>query len=148
RPLATVMAVGLAAALRRGPAWHGVLVPVPLHGARERERGFNQSVLLARALAERVEPPLPVALDALRRTRPAPPHVGWSRAERPGNVAGAFACAPDSVAGQRVILVDDVATSGATLTACAEAVRRAGAARVYGLVFSRAGSTGDPVAGG
>ena len=114
------------------------MVPVPLARGRRRERGFNQSELIAERLAEALE--LPLVTAALERVRETRPQVGRSAAERRENVRGAFAC-PDGglVADRRVIVIDDVATTGATLRACAEPLKAAGAARVFGLVVARGG---------
>ncbi len=109
------------------------LVPVPLHPARLRERGYNQAELLARAVAAALERSL--RTDLLRRMRATPPQVAsQSRAERARNVRNAFLSAP--VDGGVFVLVDDVMTTGATLEAAAQALLRAGASRVYGLVFA------------
>jgi ComF family protein len=111
------------------------IVPLPLHPARERERGYNQSGLLAVALAGRLE--LPV-LPAAVRTRKTNDQVGLTRRERQENVRGAFACPdPALVAGRRLLLVDDVCTTGSTLVACAAPLLRANAASVRGLVVAR-----------
>ena len=111
------------------------LVPVPLHPARRRERGFNQAELLARELARLLDAPL--STGALRRTKDTSSQVSTStRAERLRNVRDAFA-ATDEVDGATVVLVDDVTTTGATLLAAAQALLSAGAARVYGLTFAR-----------
>jgi ComF family protein len=113
-----------------------LLVPVPLAAARQRQRGFNQSELIARRLSEQIGVPMDVT--ALRRIRETPPQVGRSAADRRLNVSGAFECVePGAVAGRRVALVDDVMTTGATLDACAEVLKRHGAARVYGVVVAR-----------
>lgn len=110
------------------------LVPVPLHPARRRERGFNQAELLARELARLLDAPL--STGALRRTRDTSSQVGTStRAERLKNVREAFA-PTDGMDGATVVLVDDVTTTGATLLAAAQALLSAGAARVYGLTFA------------
>ncbi len=110
------------------------LVPVPLHPARRRERGFNQAELLARELARLLDAPL--STGALRRTKDTSSQVSTStRAERLRNVREAFA-ATDGVDGATVVLVDDVTTTGATLLAAAQALLSAGAARVYGLTFA------------
>ena len=110
------------------------VAPVPLHARRESERGFNQSALLARVIGAALGAPVQAA--ALVRRRDTPPQVGMSRYQRQENVHGAFAC-PGSAAGCRVLLVDDVCTTGATLEACAAALRSAGASRIWGLVAAR-----------
>ncbi len=112
-----------------------VLAPLPLHPKRERQRGYNQARLLADHLGRRLG--LPV-VDAAARVRETGEQVGRSRAERQTNVKGAFVCAdPGLVAGQTVLLIDDVCTTGSTLFACATPLLRAGAAQVWGLVVAR-----------
>jgi ComF family protein len=115
-----------------------VVVPVPLHPTRLAERGYNQAALLAAAAAR--ELPAPLEPRALRRRRPTLQQAHLARARRLENVAGAFAPGPraPSVLGRRVLLVDDVATTGATLAACARALREAGAASVTPVVVARA----------
>ncbi len=110
------------------------VVPVPLHPARLRERGFNQSALLARPVARALAVPL-VTAD-LRRVRDTPPQASLTAAARATNVKGAFLAlrAP----GSRVLLVDDVRTTGATLAECGEALVTAGADEVFTLVLARA----------
>ncbi|HEY6256025.1 MAG TPA: ComF family protein [Xanthobacteraceae bacterium] len=114
------------------------LVPVPLHWRRQWGRRFNQSAVLADVVAKASG--LSVAHRALRRIKATPQQVGLARAERAVNVQGAFRV-PQSgrieVTGRRLILVDDVLTSGATLEACTRALLRAGAAGVDVLVFAR-----------
>ncbi|CAN7600776.1 ComF family protein [Variovorax paradoxus] len=111
------------------------VLPMPMAPARLRERGFNQALELARRLA-------PAKTDAalLLRTRETPAQSGLARAERLGNLRGAFAVEPlraHELQGRRVVLVDDVMTSGASLFAAAAALRLAGAAHVTALVFAR-----------
>ncbi|HWP15662.1 MAG TPA: ComF family protein [Xanthobacteraceae bacterium] len=114
------------------------LVPVPLHWRRLWSRRFNQSAALAQAISRATA--IPVAHTALRRVKATAQQVGLSRAERATNVQGAFRAehgAKADVAGRRVIVIDDVLTSGATSDACARALLRAGAAQVDVLVFAR-----------
>ena len=111
------------------------VVPVPLHPRRQAERGFNQSALIATTVAERLG--VPLLEGALSRTRETPPQAGLNAAERKVNVRGAFA-APARLEGRTLLLVDDVCTTGATIDACARALRRAGAARVLAVTATRA----------
>lgn len=135
-PMAEVMATAWQAAAPHRSAVHLVYVPVPLHPRRERERGFNQSALLARCLARRTG--AAVQPTALTRIRATAPQARQSMAEaRAANVAGAFQ-ARESVAGWDVVLVDDVTTTGATLAACAEPLRAAGVRSVRAVAFARA----------
>jgi len=112
-----------------------VIVPVPLHPQRLRERGYNQSALLARELARHTG--IPVAEGTLQRITPTPPQVGLRAAERAENVRGAFRCQDDALARRQVLLVDDVLTTGATLRACAEALLERQASAVWGLTLAR-----------
>ncbi|MBN2369194.1 MAG: ComF family protein [Vicinamibacteria bacterium] len=113
-----------------------IVVPVPLHGRRLRERGYNQSALIAGALARRAG--LSCVSGALERRRWTPPQTGLSAAARRANVAGAFVVRqPAAVAGRTVILVDDVYTTGATIRACARALRDANAREVRVLTIAR-----------
>jgi ComF family protein len=114
-----------------------VVVPVPLHHERERERGYNQAALLSEPLARRLR--LPHKAVLLMRTRARPDKQMLSLEERWESVRGAFATRPGSqVDNLRVLLVDDVLTTGATLDACARALRDAGAKSVIGLTVARA----------
>jgi ComF family protein len=114
------------------------LVPVPLHWRRLWARRFNQSAMLAAAIS--AETGLPVAAGAIKRVKPTAQQVGLSRTERAANVQGAFRVPAEgrgAVAGRRLVLVDDVLTSGATVDGCARALIRAGAANVDVLIFAR-----------
>lgn len=114
------------------------LVPVPLHWRRLWMRRFNQSTLLAKAIT--FASGVPLADNALKRIKPTAQQVGLSRSERAQNVQGAFRVPPDgkpAVRARRIILVDDVLTSGATADACTKALLRAGALSVDVLVFAR-----------
>jgi ComF family protein len=114
-----------------------VVVPVPLHRERERERGYNQADLIAKPLAKRLG--LPYRAVLLMRTRPRPDKQVLSMSERWESVRGAFATRPGSQVDKlRVLLVDDVVTTGATLDACAKALWGAGAKSVIGLTVARA----------
>ncbi|MBE7413767.1 MAG: ComF family protein [Deltaproteobacteria bacterium] len=112
------------------------VVPVPLHPKRIRERGFNQSLLLARALCKGLG--LPLARAGLERTRDTEKQTGLGADERKKNVAGAFRVRkPGSFRGMRVLLIDDVYTTGATIRECARALRKDGA-EVMALTLARA----------
>ena len=113
-----------------------VLVPVPLHHKRLKERGYNQSRLLARELGKLIN--LPVVDDCLIRQRHASPQARASTVdERRSNVDGAFTCRDHRLRDKQVLLIDDVSTSGATLDACAVALKTSGATTVWGLVLAR-----------
>jgi len=130
----------LAEPLSRCYAEHGlqadVIVPVPLANARRRSRGYNQAALLARELSRSTGVSL---AETLRRVGHARPQAASASAEeRRSNVIGAFEVArPGDVIDRRVLIVDDVATTGATLNACADVLRAAGAAEVLGLTLAR-----------
>ena len=115
-----------------------LLVPVPLHWKRGWSRRYNQSGALARVIERRTG--VKTSSEALRRVRPTQQQIGLSRKERASNVQGAFKVAADRqslIHGRRVVLIDDVLTSGATVDACARALLRAKAASVDVLVFAR-----------
>jgi len=114
-----------------------VIVPVPLHRWRLLQRRFNQAALLAAEVSRLTRVPCDPLL--LRRTRATPRQVGLARSERARNMVGVFAVAGDHearLAGRRVVLVDDVITTGATVEAAARVLKRAGAARVDVLALA------------
>jgi len=134
RPLGRWMASAGAELLSDADA----LVPVPLHWTRLLQRRFNQSALLAQAIRKQAR--VTVADHILVRSRATRPQYGLARSERARNVQGAFEvekAARTGVKGQKLVLIDDVLTSGATVDACARALRRAGASRVDVLVLAR-----------
>jgi ComF family protein len=136
RPLGEIMVEALengAAAL--DPDSIDVVSAVPLHEARLKERGFNQSELLAEAVADAIGKPLKWLL---RKARPTMPQVDLPRRSRPANVRDAFQPRlQEVIAGQRVLLIDDLFTTGATLTECARVLRRADAAEVRAFTLAR-----------
>ena len=114
-----------------------VLVPTPLHPLRLRSRGYNQSALLAREIGQRLN--LPVREDMLTRVKNPRPQVETRSAEeRRNNVADNFECQADAT-GLKALLIDDVATTGSTLSECALALKAAGAVRVHALTLARDG---------
>jgi ComF family protein len=154
RPAAHVLGRMLAeamAGLKFGSAETAVLViPVPLAAARERQRGFNQAQEIARAAAKcwsrrgavagetPALPAMELNTSALRRRRETESQTGLTRHQRRANLRGAFVVArPEQVAGHEVILVDDVYTTGTTVSECARVLRRAGAAEVYVATAAR-----------
>lgn len=113
-----------------------LLVPVPLHAERRRERGYNQAELIARPLSK--EFGIRLAADLLVRTKPRPPQLLLSRSERWKSVRGAYVTpAGRQVDNVCILLVDDVFTTGATLDACSRALKRAGASAVLALTVGR-----------
>ena len=124
----------LALALPRAERFD-VVVPMPLHWMRQWKRGFNQSELLAREIARRGGTPM---RNLVRRSKSTSPQAGLTNAKRRANVSGAFHVRrPEQVRGLRILLVDDVMTTGATASACARELKRAGAARVALLTVAR-----------
>ena len=111
------------------------VVPVPLHRERLRQRGFNQACLLADELRRRLAIFEPVG--ELVRTRPTPPQVGNDRLRRFENVRDAFEWHGPALCGEAMLLIDDVATTGATLDACAKALHDAGSGPVTGVSVAR-----------
>jgi len=121
-------------------------VAVPLATQRERERGFNQSAILASELATIWR--IPAWNHALLRSRPTVSQTELTPGERKGNVAGAFCVRPecgDSLTGAHIILVDDIVTTGATLRACSSALFHAGARTISYMTFGRAPASGDRI---
>jgi ComF family protein len=136
--LAPMMGKWMARAGRELLSEADALLPVPLHCRRLWARRFNQSAALAGAISDICSKP--VLHSALKRVRATPQQVGLSKTERADNVQGAFRVPADEkaqVAGRRLVLIDDVLTSGATVDTCARALLRAGAAHVDVLVFAR-----------
>jgi ComF family protein len=114
-------------------------VPVPLHPRRLRERGFNQSALLARHVARRTG--IELDLFTFRRVKDTPAQSLLGKRARRSNVRGAFAVTdPARFKGKTIVLIDDVATTGSTLHECSVVLKRAGADAVLGLVFARTGT--------
>ncbi|GIV96929.1 MAG: hypothetical protein KatS3mg057_1586 [Herpetosiphonaceae bacterium] len=110
---------------------------VPLHSHRQRERGFNQAELLTRYLSKGLGLPL---AGGLRRNRATPSQVGMEAEARKMNVRGAFEWAAAQPPPERVAIIDDVLTTGATFAACAAALAAAGACEIYGLALAEAGA--------
>ena len=136
--LAPMMGHWMARAGRELLGQADALLPVPLHWRRLWARRFNQSAALAHAISDIAG--VPVLHGALKRVRATPQQVGLSKTERADNVQGAFRVPAEEkpqVAGRRLVLIDDVLTSGATVDTCARALLRAGAAHVDVLVFAR-----------
>ncbi|MDP2296589.1 MAG: ComF family protein [Pseudolabrys sp.] len=141
--LAPMMGRWMARAGRELLSGADALVPVPLHWRRLWARRFNQAAALARAIS--AISGVPVLDDGIRRVRATPQQVGLSKTERGDNVQGAFRVPSGrkpAIAGRRLVLVDDVLTSGATVDTCARALLRAGAAHVDVLVFARVVAAG------
>ncbi|MCI0403186.1 MAG: ComF family protein [Acidobacteria bacterium] len=146
RPAARVLGEMLALAVQELPAEGGtgvrVVIPVPLHSSRLRQRGFNQAELIARAALSRV--PGCAAADfhlrtgVLRRKRATDTQTGLTRHQRRENIRGAFEVTrPAEIAGKEALLVDDVFTTGTTVSECAKVLLRAGAARVLVATVAR-----------
>ncbi|HWD18388.1 MAG TPA: ComF family protein [Verrucomicrobiae bacterium] len=127
-PFLAGLLVRQAAPVLQGEKWDAI-VPVPLHRAKEREREFNQAARLARHLSAATG--LPVRHGLVRRVKPTNTQTRLTRPQRAANVAGAFAfAAPARLAGENIVLLDDVLTTGATTDACARALREGGAGRI------------------
>ena len=136
RALASTLGQLLADFIEANPLPADMLVPVPLHRRRERSRGYNQSLLLAQWMGKSTG--LPLEAGALQRLRATPSQARSVRQEeRRANVAGAFAAEATLVQDRRVLVIDDVCTTGSTLEACSMALKQAGAASVWGLTLAR-----------
>lgn len=135
RPLGLLLAETLAPVVAE---WHAdLLLPVPLHRRRIRKRGFNQAALLVELLAREWQ--LPQERHLLQRVRWTEPQVNLPAPARPGNVKGAFALGKGAeVEGKRIILVDDVFTTGSTIAECGRVLKRAGATAVFAVTLARA----------
>ncbi len=140
------LTVGLARLM--ADRWHSnpmpsdLLVPVPLHPARQRERGYNQSDLLARALGDMIS--LPVVTTGFNRVRHTQSQMSLNAADRRENVQGAFVYnsrRDNIISDRRVVVIDDVCTTGSTLEACSLALKDAGASTVWGFTLARAHHT-------
>lgn len=115
---------------------YSLIIPVPLHIKRLRQRGFNQSLILARALAKKWQ--IPVNFSLLKRHKFTETQTGLHKAERNKNIKGAFEVGDKKIiAGKNVILVDDVYTTGATINECARILTKAGAKKVAVLTLAR-----------
>ncbi|MBI2484195.1 ComF family protein [Candidatus Uhrbacteria bacterium] len=137
RDLAAIMASALAHELSYIPTYDQecLLIPVPLHESKLRERGFNQAELIATRLAGMIG--AQINTNAVARVRSTRTQVTLNRKQRKENVRQAFACVdPLSVAGRKIILIDDISTTGSTLSELAGIVRSSGAVEVSGLVFA------------
>ena len=143
RPAANVLGRMLAEAvedLRPLFADKPMVVPVPLHARKLRQRGFNQAELIARVAAKLMpaESRLPLGAELLHRCRETQSQIGLSRNQRRQNMRGAFAVAkPEEVSGREILLVDDVFTTGTTVSECARMLRRAGASKVFVATVAR-----------
>jgi ComF family protein len=149
-PAAPVLGKLLAEAITQLQPWGDsppLLVPVPLHAGKRRERGFNQAELIVRSAARYLQQPLEIA-TVLKRQRPTHSQVGLTREERIANLRDAFrVVAPERVKGRTVIVVDDVMTTGSTVSECARVLKKAGAERVWAATVARTlKSAGQPEA--
>ncbi|NOZ48861.1 MAG: ComF family protein [Chloroflexi bacterium] len=141
--LAAPLATYLLDHLDTHPLPFDFLIPVPLHAQRLAHRGYNQSALLAAQVGARRG--IAVRSDVIYRTRHTPPQVQLSRQQRLQNMEQAFAATqPHMLAGERILLIDDVCTTGATLRACATALKETGAGEIWALTVARARAPLDP----
>ncbi len=136
RQLGEELGIRLAATARMQEWTIDIMIPVPLHADRLKQRGYNQAQVICEYAAEQLE--LPCVPQALKRERYSQSQVGLSAKERKENVADAFSAAPNLVSGNTVLIVDDVCTTGSTLNECAQALIAAGARQVYALTVTAA----------
>jgi len=133
RPLGQLMRDIVLGCLKDGAA--SVIVPVPLHAERLKQRGYNQSELLAREIGQYTG--LPIASHVLVRVKNTPSQTGLNRKDRWANLNRAFALVPgETISGKAVLLLDDIFTTGATVDACARILKNGGAARVDVIAFA------------
>lgn len=133
RPLGTLMAYRVKSLGITGRI--GIVVPIPLYPGREMERGYNQSLLLAKVVAEQLQKPL--WSEVLVRKKFLTPQTQLGRKERLKNLTGAFEYSQSKqVKGSSILLVDDIVTTGATLLSCANALQKAGAREIYGVTWA------------
>lgn len=139
-PAARALGAMLAQAIEKLQIRQAVVVPVPLHARKQRQRGYNQSELIARAAlkATHASADFELATHVLERRRETQSQIGLSSHQRRENIRGAFAVLkPERIANREVLLVDDVFTTGTTASECARVLRRAGASKVYVATVAR-----------
>ena len=136
-PLGQLMAEGWRALAPRD-LQPDLIVPVPLHPSRQRQRGYNQATLLAQELGASLQ--IPVVREVLVRIRATAPQVDLDAEQRQANVRDAFRCRDTSLSGKRVLLIDDVCTTGSTLESACLALRETGTTSVWAYTLARAGS--------
>lgn len=134
--LASELAKLLEACLLQHPLPIDVIVPVPLHPSRHKERGYNQATVLAKSLSRLIKKP--VDDKTLKRRKKTRSQMTLKAADRQENVANAFVCLSNRLEDKNILLIDDVCTTGATLDACAQALKFARAGNIYGLTLARA----------
>ncbi len=137
RPLSAPLGRALGKRVAAAGIAADVVIPAPLHWRRRLSREFNQAALAAREVAAAID--VPCRPSWMRRSKATAPQAGLTDEQRQRNVRGAFrVAAPQKVRGKRVLLVDDVMTTGSTLAACARAIQRAGAESIAAAVLARA----------
>lgn len=138
-PAANALGEMLAAAIVKLELADPVLVvPVPLHSSKNRQRGFNQAEMIARAALKRMPESFALESKVLTRVRPTVSQIGLTRPQRRENMRGAFKVVhPNKVSGRSVLLVDDVLTTGTTASECARVLRKAGAEKVWVATVAR-----------